>query len=199
MDLSSEENHVIAALLQWERAEEVRAPLLTLMRRSRGVSPSEIAQQLGYTTAQINEWLDRFDHAGLLAVIPTGLREEATRLLADHGLDIASDASPSPDRQQPEPPTPESVSARDQIDERWSYPDSCPIPGCSARTPEGLVLLLATEKPAPDSEPVDCDLLAEWLSQHGCTPERVETWLTRIRCVEQAERRAGPPSDGVIR
>ncbi len=191
MELSSEQMQAVGALLEWDKAEPIRPALLALIRHSRGMSPSEIAERVGYPVGQIEKWVERFERQGLLALIPPHVRDAAADMLAARGIDLGSRRpADGPDRGLP-PAERAQHGVSGRSDDGWDRPDACPIPGCSARTPEGLLVLLGAEGGEEAERPIDWDALARWLAEHGCTPDGVDRWLSRARDVVEARRRIG--------
>lgn len=166
IELDLETREAIAAVLARESPDPVRIPLLALLRCSRGVDETRIAEQLGCEPDQITDWLAHYRREGLLGLIPPDLRVEVARAIS------------------------EGLPAEDAVLE-GDDPRCCPIPGCWARTPEGLLLFAASEA-ATAVDSWNWEAITGWLADQGCTPERVDVWLGRLRCVSQAACRSRP-------
>ncbi len=202
LELSSDQHTALKLLEDMLEGEELTGPVRAIRLRADGMSPSRIAGTLGCSTADVNEWLDRFQRGGPLALLPEPIRPIIAQILEAAGLDEMVPEGAAEQEPQHPPPV-----AREGIDERWGIPDAGPVRGASARTPEGMMFLLAIDATEGrlrhrengvfligEDDGTGSDIaLEDWLVRNGCTPERAQVWIERARRYEGAVKTCGPP------
>lgn len=189
LEITDDERGALELLEGMLDGEELTNPVQSVRMRSEGMSPSRIADELGCSTADVNEWLDRFERGGPLELMPEQLRP-----LIAGALDRAGYDSLVPDELRDAGPSEPPPEGREGIDSGWRPPSRGPVAGASARTPEGLMFLNAIdEHEGLLDRTASEETLQEWLVANGCTSERAQTWLERARAYQEAVAESGPP------
>ncbi|MGM0493370.1 MAG: hypothetical protein ACQER1_10500 [Armatimonadota bacterium] len=199
-EMSSDQRRALEILQEMfeDHGDELQQPIQSVLLRAEGRTPSRIARELGCNTAEVNEALDGFARGGPVALVPRPLRPVVAGILDEAGL-----ASVVPADMKRTAASERPIERREGIDPRWRTPDHGPTTRATARTPEGLMFLLAidqsetgpsrTRSGGRSRDGVDGAALKEWLVSNGCSNERAEVWMKRMRAYTAAVEASGPP------